>query len=82
MEILIGIMLGLFITLIGVFFYCLGISHGRAVKDGATVKLEPVKAITRKMKQVAKEKETEKKQDEFTLQINELFNYNGRKVAK
>lgn len=79
MEILIGISLGLVISFLSVSFYALGISHGKQVKNGCTVKLDPLKAIVKPMKDHAEKKETEKKQDEFSKQVNELFAYDGRK---
>lgn len=81
MDILIGILLGVIIGSVAICFYALGLSHGRAVKDGTEVKFEPhrpfVKAV-KVVRHVKEKKETEKKQDEFTKQVNELFAYDGR----
>lgn len=90
MEIIIGISLGLVIAFLSVFCYVLGVTHGRKVQTGCEVKLEPLKAMSRPLKEHRKHKEEEKeriekkaKTDEFTKQINELFAYDGRKkVAK
>jgi hypothetical protein len=82
MEILIGISLGLVIAFLSVYFYALGISHGKMVKDGRTVKLEPLKAIVKPIKERAKEKELKNEEDIFAKQVNEILFYNGERKAK
>jgi len=80
MEILIGISLGLVISFMCVFFYALGAKHGNIVKSGSTVKLEPIKAITNKVKKVTEEKKTEKEQDKFFSDVSQLMSFNGERT--
>jgi hypothetical protein len=83
MEIIItGILLGLVISFLSVSFYVLGLSHGKQVESGATVKLEPLKAITVPMNGSAKAKEDKKQEDDFTKQVNEILFYNGERKIK
>lgn len=79
MEILIGITLGLAISFMCVFFYALGAKHATIVKNGGTVKLEPIKAITKKIDNVGKEKKEQKEQDKFFSDISQLMNFNGER---
>lgn len=79
MEIIIAAAVGLAFGITSVFFYVLGLSHGRKVEKGLQVKLEPVKAVVNAVESVKteqKDKAETKKQQEQVMQI---LNYNGER---
>jgi len=78
MEQILMILIAFAISVFCVFIYLLGVRHGKALKSGAEVKLEPRKAIVRSITKHKEHKEIERKQDDFTKQVNELFAYDGR----
>lgn len=86
MEIIVGVTLGLVISFLSTGFYALGVRHGKQVKDGCTVNIEPYKAITEQVNSVSKSisdkkerKELSKHEQEFSNEINKILSYNGER---
>ena len=79
MEIILGMLVGVIFGFSSVFFYLMGIRHQKGIKNGSTVKLEPLKAITEPLKAKKEAKEQEERNAKFSNQVNELFAYDGRK---
>jgi len=80
METFIGIIVGILFGTTSVFFYVLGLGHGRKVKDGSHVRLEPLKAIIdipNKIKEIKEDKIAIEKSKENAELLRKMLNYNG-----
>jgi hypothetical protein len=76
MEILYCI-IGIAFGITSVFFYVLGLSHGRKVEKGLQVKLEPVKSIVHTIEDIKEEREDKEKSKETNDMLKKLLYYNG-----
>lgn len=76
-------LIGIAFGFTSVFFYVLGLSHGRKVEKGLRVKLEPIRAVINAVEDIRTDKEEKEKAEKATASIMQLLNYNGeRKVKK
>jgi hypothetical protein len=79
MDILVGILLGVLIGFIAVSFYVLGLTHGRKVKEGSTVRLDPLKSIVDvvTLKETRQDKVRKEEAKEFNDKVKQMWEYNG-----